>query len=158
MMMRSFIVFATLALSACGFQPVYAPSQGNLESGLISIEQIDGRSGHNLRRALQEQLAIGLPGITEPTTLNIILKEDLQRLAFEPDGAASRSSVIATARYTLVSESLSTNGRVSIETSFNVPNGVYEDIAAQSGASDRAMRLLAQRVVEDLRLKLTTTE
>lgn len=157
-MLRTCLIFAALLLSACGFQPVYAPSQGSLESGLIQIEEIDGRSGHFLRKELQQQLAVGLPGVTESTTLNVILSEKLSRLAFEPDGAASRTSVMASARYILVSESRSLDGHASIETSFNVPSGVYGDIAAQSAASERGMRLLAQRVVEDLRLKLTTAE
>ena len=47
------------------------------------------------------------------------------------------------------------NGSVDVETSFNVPDAPYGDIAAQTGASDRAMRLLAKRIIDDLRIQLS---
>ncbi|OYW83824.1 MAG: hypothetical protein B7Z22_11880, partial [Hyphomonas sp. 32-62-5] len=85
------------ATAACGFQPVYAPVNGQYaESGLISVAPIEGRQGHMLRRALQEELAVGVPGLTEKVTLTVNLRSNLSRLALRPDGAASRSSIVAT--------------------------------------------------------------
>jgi LPS-assembly lipoprotein len=154
-MRHLFLSLALVGLAACGFQPVYAPSGGSLAGqSTISVEPIKGRAGHVLRRALQQELAIGLPGVTQSATLNVVLDEDLTRLAFQPDGAASRSSVIAYGRYVLASESGAVNGSVDVETSFNVPDSPFGDISAQSGASDRAMRLLAKKIVDDLRLQL----
>lgn len=150
------LVFASLAapLGACGFQPVYAPVDGKLaESGLIEIEPIDGRAGHMLRQALMQELALGVPGLTEPVTLTIVLDDRLSRLAFQPDGAASRSSVLARGNYRLTGETVSVRGSSDVETGFLVPDSPFGDIAAQTSASDRAMRLLAKRIADDIRLQ-----
>ncbi|KCZ51134.1 LPS assembly lipoprotein LptE [Hyphomonas pacifica] len=148
-------ILAFALISGCGFRPVYATgSNANYASGMITVPPIAGRSGYMLRRALQEELAIGLPNVTEPATLRVEVDENLTRLTFKPDGAASRSSVVANARYTLSRESGSLSGRSSSEVNFAVPDSPYGDISAQKGASDRAMRLLAKRIVDDLRLEL----
>ena len=93
--------------------------------------------------------------MTGPATLNVILKENLTRLAFKPDGAASRSSVIASGRYVLARESGAISGRVDAQTDFTVPASSYGDIAAQTSAYDRTMRELAKEIVDDLRLQLS---
>ncbi|WP_299949511.1 LPS assembly lipoprotein LptE [Hyphomonas sp. BRH_c22] len=155
-MKQLFAALLLLSLAACGFQPVYAPVSSALAAGgPITVEPIRGRSGYMLRRALQEELAIGLPGVTEPATLNVVLKENLTRLAFKPDGAASRSSVIASGRYVLARESGAISGRVDAQTDFAVPASSYGDIAAQTSAYDRTMRELAKEIVDDLRLQLS---
>ena len=71
-MRQFFAALLLLSLAACGFQPVYAPGSSALAAGgPITVEPIPGRSGYKLRRALQEELAIGLPGVTDPATLNV---------------------------------------------------------------------------------------
>lgn len=157
--MKRFLIALALVLPACGFQPVYAPGgSATFASGNITIEQIPGRSGYMLRRALQQELAAGLPNLNEPARLEVKLDENLIRLAFKPDGAAARSSVAATAVYALSTESKSLRGDSETEVSFSVPGAPYGDISAQTSASDRAMRQLASRIVDDLRLQLSTTD
>lgn len=156
--MRQLIaIFAIALVAACGFQPVYSTGANANHDGPIIVEPIEGRSGYMLRRALQQELAAGLPGITDAATLSVSLKEKLTRLAFKPDGAASRSSVVAQGRYVLSRDSGSITGRVETEVSFAVPDAPYGDIASQTGASDRAMRLLAKRIVDDIRLQLSAS-
>jgi len=148
------IVSSAAVLSACGFRPVYAPVDGKFaEGGLIEIDSISGRPGHMLRQALLQELALGVPGLTESVTLSVRLDDNLTRLAFQPDGAASRSSVLATGVYTLQGETVAVKGAVDVETGFLVPDSPYGDIAAQTSASDRAMRLLAKRIADDIRLQ-----
>jgi len=142
------------SLAACGFQPVYAPVDGKLaDGGLIEVASIRGRPGHMLRQALMQELALGVPGLTEHVTLTIDLDDQLSRLAFQPDGAASRSSVLATGNYTMAGETVSLSGSVNVETGFLVPDSPFGDIAAQTSASDRAMRMLAKRIADDIRLQ-----
>lgn len=150
--MRQLIIIAALAcLTACGFRPVYgAPS-----SGAIQVENIPGRSGHALRKALLRDLAAGLPGVEEGATLSVNAKERLSQLAFQSDGAASRSNVSVSARYVLNYGDSSVSGSASSEAIFNVPPQSYGDIAAQVAASERAMEDLSRRIVEDLRIKLS---
>jgi LPS-assembly lipoprotein len=157
--MKRFLIALALVLPACGFQPVYAPGgSATFASGNITIEQIPGRSGYKLRRALQQELAAGLPNLNETARLDVKLKENLIRLAIKPDGAAARSSVSAEATYVLSTESKSFRGNSDTEISFSVPDAPYGDISAQTSASDRAIRQLASRIVDDLRLQLSTTD
>ncbi len=144
-----------LALGACGFQPVYGGGGARYAgAGEIDVAPIDGRAGYILRRALQEELAVGLPGLDGPATLEVKLENNLTRLAFQPDGAASRSAVIAESRYVLSTEGMSIAGQSDVEAGFIVPDAPFGDIAAQTGASDRAMRQLAKDIADDLRLQL----
>lgn len=154
-MKQLLIVFSFALLTGCGFQPVYGSSGSSLASaGNITVEPIPGRAGYILRRELQRELAIGLPGVPASSSLNVILDVNLTRLAFKADGAAARSSLGAKGRYVLASSDGAVNGRVDTAIDFAVPDAPYGDISAQSGATDRAARQLAKRIVEDLRLKL----
>ncbi len=152
----SALILASLAapLSGCGFQPVYAPVDGKLaDGGLVEVATIRGRAGHMLRQALLQELALGVPGLTEPVLVTVNLDDQLARLAFQPDGAASRSSVLATGNYAMTGETVSVTGSVTVETGFLVPDSPFGDIAAQTSASDRAMRSLAKRIADDIRLQ-----
>ncbi|MFN4225166.1 MAG: hypothetical protein ACK4HR_02530 [Hyphomonas sp.] len=158
-MKRLLAALLIAGLGACGFQPVYAPVQGKrAEAGLIEIEPIRGRSGHMLRQALMQELALGVPGLSEEVTLTIDLDDQLTRLAFQPDGAASRSNVLATGQYVLQGETVAVRGSVDVETGFVVPDSPFGDIAAQTSASDRAMRVLAKRIADDIRLQFAARD
>ncbi len=149
-------VLLASALAACGFQPVYAPSRLAGSGGAIEVNEMPGRGGYMLRRALQRELATGLPGISSAAVLDIKLDESLSRLTFTPDGAASRATLTARGDYTLTYGEEVREGTVSAETSFAVPDAPFGDIAAQTSATDRAMSELARKIADDLRLKLVT--
>ncbi len=148
------LLFASLffCVSACGFQPVYAPQ--NLEAGPISIDPIEGREGHELRQKLIRRLSSGLPNVSDSAVLSIELDQRLRRLAFQPDQSASRTDVVATADYVLSAGPQTISGKISAETSYNVPDEPFADISAQVDATDRVTTLLAQKLLADMRLKL----
>lgn len=154
--MRQFaIVLLALTLSACGFTPLYA---GGASSGNVTIEQIDGRAGQALRKALLQELAPGLPGLESSASLTIDLDESIGRLALQPDEAATRTDIIVSARYVLAYDDGALSGNSSAETSFLVPDAPFSDITAQIDATDRAMLLLARRIADDLRIKMANVE
>ena len=68
--------------------------------------------------------------------------------------AATRSSIIARGDYTFYYGDKHLSGYQDAEVSFAVPQNPYGDIANQTGATNRAARLLAKKSVDDLRLKL----
>ena len=144
------VIVSAIALSACGFSPVYTSASN---SSSIVVDDIPGRSGHELRKALIQKLAAGLPNV-DSARLNVDLDENLRRLAFRPDEAAARTDIDAEGRYVLVVGETTISGTVSSETSYNVPDAPYGDISAQTDASKRAMRKLANAIVDDIRLKL----
>lgn len=142
-------------LAGCGFQPLYGTSgHEQLATGAIEIAPIDGKEGYLLRRALVQELSTGIPGLDEPVTLTVRLRNNLSRLELRPDGAASRSSVTASGQYVIEGDTLRIAGGVDVETGFLVPDSPFGDIAAQTTASERAMRMLAKRIADDIRLRL----
>ncbi|MEM1390695.1 MAG: hypothetical protein AAGG45_06405 [Pseudomonadota bacterium] len=145
----------TMTLSACGFQPLYA---GGNVSGPIVVEEIEGPTGHTLRKALIQELSPGLPGLEGGATLTVILDDKLNRLALRPDEAASRTDVIGEAEYVLATADTAISGEVRAETAYNVPDAPFADVTAQVDASQRVMTVLARKIVDDMRLKLAETE
>ena len=151
-------LFAVAALTACGFQPVHsATGLTNGSASNITIPEIPGRQGHALRRALLDELAAGLPGV-DTATLTVTIDERIGRLAIRPDEAAARTDIIATGRYVLDVGETAISGRQQADTSFNVPTSAFGDISAQNAARDQVMILLAQRIADDLKLKLKEAE
>lgn len=154
--MRQFtIAILALTLAACGFTPLYANGGG---AGNISISQIDGRAGQALRKALLMELGPGLPGLDGPASLEIKLKENIGRLALQPDEAATRTDIIVSAQYVLAFNDGAVSGDSAAETSFLVPDAPFSDITAQIDATDRAMNVLARRIADDLRIKMANAE
>lgn len=149
------LALLVLTLSACGFTPLYAGGGG---AGNINVETIEGRAGHSLRKALLQELAPGLPGLDGPASLNIVLDEQIGRLALQPDEAATRTDIIVSADYVLAFEGNALSGTSAAETSFLVPDAPFSDITAQIDATDRAMLLLARRIADDLRIKMANAE
>ncbi len=141
-----------LTLTACGFQPMYAPQYAG--DGDIVVEPIEGREGHELRQALMRRLAPGLPGVDKGAVLTIDLDQSILRLAFQPDQAASRTDVKAEARYVLATGDGAISGTIRAETSYNVPDAPFADLAAQTDATERVSNLLSRRIVDDMRIKL----
>lgn len=147
-------IISALALTACGFSPVYS---GGTNASAIAVDDIPGRSGHELRKELLLALASGLPNV-DSARLNVDLDEDLSRLALRPDAAAARTDINAEGKYVLIYNDTTITGEVEVETSYNVPTEPYGDIAAQIDASKRAMRKLALAIVNDIRLQLASAQ
>ena len=144
---------ALLACSACGFTPVYQSDQAQGASD-ITVPVIEGRSGHALRKELLLQVSGGLPGV-ETGTLRVDYKERIRRFAFKPEGVAGRSNVESIANYTLITPLGAVVGQIEGGTAYNVPDDPYGDIAAQTDAQERAAKLIADRIVQDIRLRLS---
>lgn len=155
MMFRPAILLAALAVSvsACGFQPVHAPRAAS-NAGPISIQQIDGRAGHELRKALLLETASGLPGAEGGGELIVDLKEEVIRQGFRPDGVAFRTSVRLTASYVADLGDTAISGTQSAEVNINLPDGPYAELALSNDATERAATTLARRMFDDMVLKL----
>lgn len=159
-MIRAALLGLALApLAACGFTPVYGGGQGNgvyANNGPIQISEIralatagsaPGRTGHFLRQELVRAIGQGIPGFAAGT-LDVVLTQTINRLAFAPDQAASRSDYIGGAVWTLTAPDGSILGTGSVEerASFNFGDAAYADLAAQTAAQERLAHLLAQGI------------
>ncbi|MBL8549904.1 MAG: hypothetical protein JNJ73_07945 [Hyphomonadaceae bacterium] len=151
-----FAIAAAGLLSACGFQPLYAPQIGGGPAiGPVSISTIPGKAGHVLRQELDRMLSVEHEG--EPQTLEISLREDVSRLGFRTDESASRADLYLTARYVLTPNGgiQPVRGTVTSVATFEIPASAFGEIAAQDDARERAAEILAQRIRADLAIRLS---
>ncbi|MFT3722684.1 MAG: hypothetical protein QM773_03775 [Hyphomonadaceae bacterium] len=146
------LALALLPLTACNFTPVYG-GQGEsfASSGPITITEIPGRTGHYLRNELARTIGQGIPGFPKGT-LEITLGQSIDRLAFAPDQAASRSDYVGNASWTLrsVDGTVVGSGQVTERASFNFADAAYADMAAQTAAQERLADLIARSIRSEM--------
>ena len=158
MIRAALIALAILPFAACGFSPVYGGAQGGTyaNSGPIQINEIkasatagaaSGRTGHFLRQELVRSVGQGVPGFAAGT-LDVDLRHRIERLAFAPDQAASRSDYVGNATWTLrgADGGILGTGTVQERASFNFADAAYADLAAQNAAQERLATLLARAI------------
>jgi LPS-assembly lipoprotein len=158
MIRAAFLALAILPLTACGFSPVYGGGQGAsyANAGPIAINEIratatagaaSGRTGHFLRQELVRSVGQGVPGFSAGT-LDVALRNTIERLAFTPDQAASRSDYVGVAVWTLrgAGGAILGTGSVQERASFNFADAAYGDLAAQTAAQERLATLLARSI------------
>ena len=146
-----FLAASVLSLSACGFSPVYS-TQTDAEAGSIQIAQIDGYSGHILRRELLLMLRPGLPGV-ENGTLVIEYEEGLNDYAVLSAGRSARVNVEGSASYQLTTPQGILSGEVTSSVSSAPGDFAYDDIAVRRDMSARAAMEVAALIVEQLQMK-----
>lgn len=148
MIRAALLGLALMPLAACNLTPVYGgQGAGFANSGPISIPEIPGRTGHFLRNELARTVGPGVPGFPQGT-LEITLTQGIERLAFAPDQAASRSDYVGTASWAMKSPTGLTlaSGQVKERASFNFADAAYADLAAQTAAQERLASLLARSI------------
>lgn len=158
MIRAALLALAILPFAACGFSPVYGGAQGGTyaNSGPIQINEIkasatagaaSGRTGHFLRQELVRSVGQGVPGFAAGT-LDVDLRHRIERLAFAPDQAASRSDYVGNATWTLrgADGGILGTGTVQERASFNFADAAYADLAAQNAAQERLATLLARAI------------
>jgi LPS-assembly lipoprotein len=148
MIRAALLALAIAPLAACGFTPVYG-GQGEAfqNAGPITIAEIPGRTGHYLRNELVRSSGNGVPGFAAGN-LEISLTQSVDRLAFAPDQAASRSDYVGSARWTMKAPNgtVLATGSVRERASFNFADAAYADLAAQTAAQERLATLLARTI------------
>lgn len=151
------IGFLAFLGSGCGFQPVYAPAV-SAQSGPIEIDQIDGRAGHELRKALLLETANGLPGAPQGARLAVSLEESIVNTAFDSDGTTRRAIIRLRADYVIDLGDNALSGRETANVPTNVPDPIFQDITNQDEARISAARLLARQITDKIILDLSRTQ
>ena len=150
------IGLGALAHSGCGFQPVHAPS-ASAQSGPILVNEIDGRSGHELRKALLAETANGLPGAPQGGVMEVSLKERVINTTFRPDGSTSRARLRLTADYVIDLGDDARSGTERAEATVNIPDNIFQDINNQTEAREIVAQLLARQIIDRLIIELTSS-
>jgi len=152
MIRAALLALALAPLAGCNFTPVYGGQGTALQnSGPITVAEIPGRTGHYLRNELARTVGAGVPGFASGS-LEISLTQNIERLAFAPDQAASRSDYVGNANWALKAPNGATlaSGQVIERASFNYADAAYADLAAQTAAQERLASLLARSIRAEL--------
>ena len=139
---------AALALSACGFTPLYA--ERGVTPGLARVEVIapDGRTAYLLREQLDDDLAHDR-NAPPAYRLNYTLTEVRVPRGLGPDNAASRYELNVTVAWTLTdlaNGSELRRGRTAVLVTYGAADPPYAGIAAQENGQERAAAEAARRI------------
>lgn len=140
-----------LAVSACGFSPVYGPEgdAGVLQNNVQVVEpnEVDA---YLMTRRLEERL-----GRATTPTYSLQLNVSTQRNALAVDGTnnINRFNLVGTARYSLVNQTTGqvvTSGSVNNFAGSSASGTTVATLAAERDARQRLMVLLADQIVAQL--------
>jgi len=152
------VIAASLALSGCGFTPLYA-QQGVVQS-LASIDVVapEGRTGFLIRQSLDDAFAKNRSG-PAAYRMNLSLAEARYPRGIRIDNVATRYEYVLTANYTLSalpSGALAKKGTVHVELTYDSADQPYASISAQQDAQERAAEEAARRIQLELAAWLAT--
>ena len=150
---------ALLALTACGFRPMYGPSSEGALIGPVQVAEISGRTGSALSQELS-RLLTAEAGRGGPTrVLEVSLSETVSRLAYRIDESAQRADLIVVATYRLATPGEpDMTGRLTATVGFDIPDSAFGEITAQDDARDRAGEVLAHQLRTEIALRLSAAQ
>ena len=144
-------VLASLALSACGFTPLYAePAVGSSLRRIVVTTQ-DDRLGYRLREQLEDALAWDRSA-TPLYRLTTQVEQNRRSLGRRIDDTATRYELTVKATWTLTPASggAPITGTETVTTTYAAADQPYAAIAAQQDGEERAASELARLIRLDL--------
>jgi LPS-assembly lipoprotein len=146
------LVVGALALSACGFTPLYGPQ--SVTKGLSAIEVIapDGRAGYLLREKLDDAFARDV-NVLPSHRLVYTLNERRYARGVRVDNVANRYELSLTANWLLLDAKTGKqvrSGSTSAAVTYDSADQPYASIAAQQDSQERAATELARRIQLEL--------
>ncbi|MBV7258744.1 LPS assembly lipoprotein LptE [Erythrobacter crassostreae] len=158
-MRGALLLLATLALSACGLQPLYSGGgNAGVAQGLAAVDvpAIPGRGGWLVRNALNERL--GAAGNASPAyRLDVRLDDALEALGVLNDDTISRERRILRARYQLVdlaTGEILLDATAGSDAGIDVVSSEYATIAAEQRALENLAKEVADRMTTEIALTL----
>jgi len=148
---RRTVLFAPLALMACGFAPAYGPS--GVAAGLqgrIRVADPTDKRGFDLVERLEERL--GRPDAASHDLAYSIVTEAVS-VGITPENAITRFHLTGSIDWTLTSRDTGqrvTGGRVQSFTAYSATGSTVAGLAAEQDAAFRLMRILADQIVTRL--------
>ncbi|WP_025840945.1 lipoprotein [Asaia platycodi] len=160
--MRRFVLLASLALSGCGFQPLYGSNGAGgarvtHELQRIYVANIPERQGQELRLALQEQLGGASTKAPDGYTLNVSFGVNASVIDIHSDNTAGRFREIGSAHWRLwtveATPKFLAEGDVSSLDGFNA---TFEQYLAQTLNDETVRARLAETLAGSIRQQIAT--
>lgn len=147
----AFAVLTALAVSACGFTPMYAEPGVGSPLRRIAVVAQDDRLGYRLREQLED--ALGWDRSAAPLyRLTTRVEQDRRSLGRRIDDTATRYELTVKAAWTLtpVAGGTPVTGVETVTTTYAAADQPYAAIAAQQDGEERAASELARLIRLDL--------
>lgn len=138
----------SLALGACGFEPVHTSGGGFY--GKVAVAAPETRESYLLVRRLEER--IGRTGVAE-YELALALEILEQGLAIDAEGDVRRFHLVGRVEYALralETGEIATSGSVNGFTGFSTTGTTVASLAAERDAHERLMTMLADQIITRL--------
>lgn len=146
------IVGFALALSACGFTPLYGPQSVTKGLGAIEVVAPEGRAGYLLREKLEDALARDV-NVLPSHRLVYSVKEQRYARGVRVDNVANRYELKLTANWQLKDAKtgqMTRSGTASAAVTYDSADQPYASIAAQQDSQERAAAEVARKIQLDL--------
>lgn len=146
------LAVAAIALSACGFTPLYGPQ--SVTKGLSAIEVVapPGRAGYLLREKLDDAFGRDI-GVPPSHRLIYTVSEQRYPRGVRVDNVANRYELNLTASWALMDSKTGQSVRTGTTTAavtYDSADQPYASIAAQGDSQERAATELARRIQLEL--------
>ncbi len=141
---------APLALSACGFTPIYSDgSAAEQMHGRIALGSFDGLAGFQMREQLDSRLGTATAA-THRLDVALVVKSD--GIAITQDGSITRYNLSGTAEFTItqLGGGVVFNDTVTAFTAYNATASAYATRIAEQDANRRMAVTLADKIVTRL--------
>ena len=161
-MMRTLLLAAALALSACGLRPMYAGGGSGAVAGSlrsIQVGPIPGKSGWLVHKALVQRLGDN-QGADTAYRLEVELDDNITGFGIRGDSAATRERRTLRARYRLVDTATGAvvlDATAGSDAGIDVVSSQYATIAAEQTALERLSEVIADQMVGRLAMYVTRT-
>ncbi|SPJ26687.1 LPS assembly lipoprotein LptE [Falsiruegeria mediterranea] len=150
---RKFLLMIPLALSACGFQPVYGTGgTGSALRGKVEVSAPDDVESYWLVQNLEERLGRSASSASDyELAVNVATAEQGQ--AITASNEITRYSIIGSANYTLTNKAsgqIVASGEVDNFTGYSATGSTVETLASERDARHRLMTILADQITTQL--------
>jgi LPS-assembly lipoprotein len=148
-----------LALSGCGFQPIYMPTASGKagiaqrELAAIYVNLIPDRPGQELRQALQDRFELsGSSGVQKRYDLQVGFSVSGEGIAVQDDNTATRVRLIGVAIWNLTAQD---PGKTKLSNGFAKAVDAMNIIDSQYFALDLENEAVQKRIAEALADQIT---
>jgi len=146
------VAATSLALSGCGFTPLYGESSTAAapdvvdEMAQVAIHSLPNREGVKLHQVLREGLQP--KGTTKIAyELDVNLATRTEELGIRPDATSSRANLVLLATFRLTEGGAQVYGdRVQSIVSYNILDDQYATVASQADAENRGIKQIGQEI------------
>ena len=158
-------VLTTLAVSGCGFHPLYGAKNGTSDQAIhdqfakVHISPIDDRIGQILYNDLQERMRTASAEVKPIYRLQVLLQQNMTGINYQKNATASGGEMTVDANWQLLdyqSGKRLAYGHFSSIDSVNYLGPRYDSVASEQNSTDQALRDISDMITDRIAVYLSS--